>query len=141
MKYLIVVTLVACASKHPVVMWASEGSSVSEHIEIASNGEGSYRSANNGVPDKDERVILTTDQVSELAEMFRAQRACELADDPAYTPQPGEGKTTLVLAFPDQHCKVVLWDFQWQHGRGKDITETMHSMRPLRPPRPPRGGR
>jgi hypothetical protein len=116
-------------------MWVTSGTSASERIEIAANGEGQYTSAIDGVPEKDERVSLSREQVNELAELLRTQHACELAGDPAYTPVPGEGKTTLELAFPDQHCKVVLWDFEWQRGRAKEITETMHSMRPLRAPR------
>jgi hypothetical protein len=137
-RYLLLVALVACASKHPVVTWVSSGTSASERIEIPSSGYGRYTSASNGVAEKDESVILSNDQLNELAELFRTQRVCELADDPAYKPAPGEGRTTLELAFPDQHCKVSLWDFAWQHGRAKDITETMHSMRPLRQPRPAR---
>lgn len=138
MRYLLLVALVACASKQPVVTWVSSGTSESERIEIPSSGYGRYTSASNGVAEKDVSVILSKDQLNELAEMFRTQRVCELADDPAYKPAPGEGRTTLELALPDQHCKVALWDFEWQHGRAKDITETMRSMRPLRQPRPPR---
>jgi hypothetical protein len=120
-------------------MWASSGTSASERIEIASNGEGRYTSATDGVTDKDERVVLSKDQLHELAEVFRTQHACELTGDPAYTPGAGEGKTTLELALPDQHCKIVLWEFEWQHGRAKEITETMHAMRPLRAPQGARG--
>jgi hypothetical protein len=87
------------------------------------------------MPHKEQRVQLTRDQIDELEELLRTRRACELAHDPAYTPSPEEAQTTLELAFPDQHCKVVLWSTEWQQGRAKDIAETMRSMRPLRPER------
>lgn len=111
---------------------------ITERIEITSSGEGTYMRTSNGTQDKKEQVILTKDQFHELTELFRAQHACELAHDPTYTPAPDEGQTTLELAFPDQHCKIVLWDVEWQRGGAREITETMHSMRPLRPSRPPR---
>ena len=50
----------------------------------------------------------------------------------AYKPVAGEAKISLELAFPDQRCKVALWDLEWQRGPAKEITETMRSMRPLR---------
>jgi hypothetical protein len=134
-RYLILITLVACGPKHLVVTWVSAGVNTSERIEIESSGQGRYTSATDGVPEKNERVVLSRDQLDELAEMFRSHRVCELTDDPAYTPVAGEGKISLELAFPDQRCKVVLWDFEWQRGRAKDVTETMRSMRPLRVPR------
>jgi len=113
-------------------MWGSSSLSATERIEFTSSGEGSYTHASSGVQDKHERVSLTNEQFRELIELFRTQHACELAHDPTYTPAPDEGQTTLELALPDQHCKIVLWDTEWRRGRARDITETMHSMRPLR---------
>lgn len=135
MRYLILVTLVACGPKHLVVTWVSAGANTSERIEIESNGHGLYTSATDGVLEKNERLDLTKDQLGELAEVFRTHHACELVEDPAYKPVAGEAKISLELAFPDQRCKVVLWDLEWQRGRAKEITETMRSMRPLRVPR------
>jgi len=137
-RYLLLVTLVACGPKPAVVMWTTTTASTTEHLELTSGGRGQYTTARDGVKDKDEPVALSTDQISELAELFRAQHACELTSDPAYTPVPDEGKTTLELAFPDQRCKVVLWDLEWQHGRAREIADTMRSMRPLRSQRPER---
>lgn len=130
------VLLAACGPKPLVVTWATSGTHSSERIELESNGRGHYTRATDGVTEKEDDVVLDNDQLAELAEMLRAHRVCELVDDPAYTPVPGEGKTTLDLAFPDLRCKITLWDFEWQHGRAKEITETMRSMRPLRAPRP-----
>jgi hypothetical protein len=137
-RYLILIALAACGPKHLVVTWVSAGTSTSERIEIESNGHGQYTSATDGVMEKNERLDLTKDQLGELAEVFRTHHACQLAEDPTYTPVAGEGKISLELAFPDQRCKVVLWDFEWQRGHAKEITETMRSMRPLRAPRSPR---
>jgi hypothetical protein len=114
------------------VTWGSSTQSTTERIEFASGGEGSYTHTSNGVEDKHERVSLTKDQLHELLELFRTQHACELAHDPTYTPAPDEGQTTLELALPDQHCKIVLWDTEWLRGPARDITETMRSMRPVR---------
>jgi hypothetical protein len=134
-KYLVFVMLAGCGPRHYVVTWATSGTSATERIELEASGDGHYTSATDGAPEKDERVILDKDQFNELAEMFRAHRVCELTDDPAYVPVPGEGKTTLEVAFPDLHCKVTLWNYTWRQGRAKDISETMRSMRPLRVPR------
>jgi hypothetical protein len=124
--------LAACGPNPPVVKWARTGTSVTERIELKSSGDGSYISTLNGIEDKNERVILTKEQVEELAELLRSKHACELAHDPAYTPAPEEGEITLELAFPDLHCKIVLWALEWQQPRAKDIAETMQSMKPLR---------
>jgi hypothetical protein len=129
---LVTIALFACGSNHPVVKWARSGTGVTERIELKSSGDGSYVSTLNGVEDKNERVILTKDQVEELAELFRSKKACELTHDPAYTPAPEEGEITLELAFPDLHCKIVLWALEWQQPRAKEIAETMQSMKPLR---------
>ncbi len=115
-----------------MVIWGSARVGATERIEIISAGQGSYTHTTNGVEDKNERLSFTNDQLRELIELFRSQHACELAHDPTYTPAPDEGQTTLELALPDQHCKIVLWDTEWQRGRAREITETMHSMRPLR---------
>ena len=68
----------------------------------------------------------------DLDELFLSQGACQLHHDPEYTPRSDEGETTLELAFPDQVCKVVLWNTEWNRGRAQPIAETMRSMRPLR---------
>jgi hypothetical protein len=135
MRVLSLLVLVGCGAKQPVVMWANAGKGITERIELASSGDGNYTSTIDGVPHKEQRVILTKEQIEELAELLRSKRACELAHDPAYTPAPDEGQTTLELAFPDLRCKIVLWNIEWQQGRAKDIAETMQSMRPLRPKR------
>lgn len=138
MRYLLLLALLGCGSGKPVVRWTSTGVGTQESIEIKSSGDGSYTSTINGVESRNERVILTRSQVDELNELFRTQGACQLAHDPAYTPVPDEGQTTLELAFPDQTCKVKLWNIEWEHGRAQPITETMRSMRPLRPQPPGR---
>jgi len=131
-RYLVVIVLMGCAAKQAVVKWATVAPTTTERIELRSSGEGSYTKTTDGVPASSERVSLSPDQLAELAELFRTQKACQLAHDPAYTPAPDEGQTTLELAFPDQHCTVVLWNTEWQRGSAKEITETMRSMRPLR---------
>src|SRR5262245_24571697 len=133
MRYLplLAITLAACGPKQPVVTWARTGTGVTERIELLSSGDGNYTSSINGV-DKNERVVLSKDQVNELDELLRSKRACELSHDPAYTPGPEEGQTTLELAFPGLTCKVVMSTFEWQQGSAKEIAETMQSMRPLR---------
>jgi hypothetical protein len=134
MRYLLLIALAACGPSRVVVTWSSTGTATSERIEIKSSGDGNYTSTNNhGVVEKDERVVLTGDQVHELDELFLTQGACRLQHDPEYTPKPSEGQTTLELAFPDQVCKVVLWNTEWDRGRAQPIAETMRSMRPLRP--------
>lgn len=133
MRYLVLLLLAACGPSRVVVKWWSTGAGTNERIEIKNSGHGNYTSTNNGVVEKDELVILTDDQVHELHELFRSQGACQLHHDPEYTPLSDEGQTTLELAFPDQACKVVLWNTEWNRGRAQPITETMHSMRPLRP--------
>jgi hypothetical protein len=134
MRNLLLVVLAACGAKPPVVTWATSSTGATERIELQRSGEGRYTSTISGAPDREERVILSSDQVAELDEMFRSQRVCELAHDPSYTPAPDEGQTTLVLAFPDQRCTIVLWNHEWEHGRAQPISETMRSMRPLRQP-------
>jgi hypothetical protein len=138
MRCLVLVTLAACSLGNPVVRWTSAGIGVNERIEIKSSGDGSYTSTVNGVKNRDERVVLSKAQVEEIDELFRAQGACQLAHDPAYTPVANEGQTTLELLFPDQTCKIVLWNREWDRGSARSIAETMRSMRPLRPQQPGR---
>jgi hypothetical protein len=132
MRHLFLLALVGCASGTPVVRWTSAGIGVGERIEIKSSGDGSYVSLVNGVEQKNERVVLTHDQVEEIDELFRSKGACQLAHDPAYTPVADEGQTTLELTFPGQTCKVVLFNLEWERGNAQAISETMRSMRPLR---------
>lgn len=132
MRYLLLLSLAACGPTRVVVKWWSTGAGTNERIEIKNSGHGNYTSTDNGVVEKDELVILTDDQVRELDELFRNQGACQLHHDPEYQPRSDEGQTTLELAFPDQTCKVVLWNTEWNRGRAQSITETMRSMRPLR---------
>jgi len=132
MRYLLLLALAACGPSRVVVKWTNTGTALSERIEIKRSGDGNYTITNNGVVEKDERVVLTTDQVHELDELFLSQGACQLHHDPEYTPRSDEGQTTLELAFPDQACKVVLWNTEWDRGRAQPIAETMRSMRPLR---------
>ena len=132
MRQLLLLALIGCASGPPVVRWTSTGIGTNERIEIKSSGDGTYTSMLNGVEEKNERVVLSKDQVAELNDLFREKGACQLAHDPEYKPVPDEGQTTLELAFPDQTCKVVLWNLEWQRGKALPIAETMRSMRPLR---------
>lgn len=132
MRYLLLLALAACGPTRVVLKWWSTGAGTNERIELKSSGHGNYISTNNGVVEKDEPVILTDDQVHEIDELFRTQGACQLHHDPEYTPRSDEGQTTLELMFPDQACKVVLWNTEWNRGRAQPIAETMHSMRPLR---------
>jgi hypothetical protein len=134
MRYLLVIALAACGAKSSVVTWVTSGTGLNERIEVQSNGHVSYTSTLAGAKQKDDFVVLSREQVEELDEVFRSQHACELAHDPAYTPGESEGKTTLVLAFPDQHCTVVLWNAEWERGHAQPITETMRSMRPMHTP-------
>jgi hypothetical protein len=128
----VLLSLAACSPGGVVVKWWSRGAGTNERLEIKSSGNGNYTSTSNGAVEKDEQVILTTDQVHELDELFLSQGACQLKHDPEYTPRPTEGETTLELAFPDQTCKVVLWNTEWDRGRAQPIAETMRSMRPLK---------
>jgi hypothetical protein len=128
----ILLSLAACGPARIVVKWSTSGTDTSERIEIKSGGNGNYTSSANGAVEKNEQVILTSDQVHELDELFQSQGACQLKHDPDYTPRPNEGETTLELAFPDQTCKIVLWNTEWDRGRAQPIAETMRSMRPLR---------
>ena len=132
MRYLLLLALAACGPSRVVVKWTNTGTALSERIEIKRSGDGNYTITNNGVVEKDERVVLTTDQVHELDELFLSQGACQLHHDPEYTPRSDEGQTTLELEFPDQACKVVLWNTEWDRGRAQPIAETMRSMRPMR---------
>jgi hypothetical protein len=131
-RTLVLFALVACAPRQTVVKWASTSASVHELIEIKSDGYADYIRTLSGVAQKPESLELTRTQVNELGEMFRSEHACELTTDPSYVPAPGEGKTSLELTFPDQQCKVELWNLEWQRGKGRDIAETMQSMRPTR---------
>jgi hypothetical protein len=136
MRTLLLMSLVACSPTRVVVKWWSSGAGTNERIEIKSSGNGNYTRTNNGVVEKDELVILTGDQVHELDELFLSQGVCQLHHDPGFTPGPTEGQTTLELAFPDQTCKVVLWNAEWDRAPAQPIAETMRSMRPLRQTRP-----
>src|SRR4051812_40163980 len=98
--------LLGCGPKPLVVTWATSGTRAVERIELEANGQGHSTSTTDGATDKTVSVILDKAQLNELAEMLRSRHACELTDDPAYTPVPGEGKITLEVAFPDLHCKV-----------------------------------
>ena len=138
MRTVVLLALAACGSSHPVVRWNSTGIGVNERIEIKSSGDGSYLSTNNGLREREERVVLSEAQVQELDELFRSHGACQLKHDPAYQPAPDEGKATLELSFPDQTCKIELWNLEWARGPAQSIAETMKSMRPLRPPPPGR---
>jgi hypothetical protein len=128
-KYLVLAALAACGPKPAVVTWVSSITGVDEHVVVRSNGDVSFTSSSD---DKAEHLSLLKEQVQELAELFRAQRACELTHDPDHRPAPDEGQTTLEIAFPDQRCKIVLWNREWQQGRAREIAETMRSLRPLR---------
>lgn len=133
MRYLLPIALAACAPKPLVVTWVSSMTGTTEHVEVRSNGDVSFTTSIGGAPGSAEHLSLLKEQVEELHELVRTQHACELAHDPAYTPAPDEGQTTLELAFPDQHCKIVLWNREWQQDRAREIAETMRSMRPLKP--------
>lgn len=133
MRSLLLLLLVACAPKVPVVTWVSSLTGVTEHVEVGSNGDVSFVSTTGGEAGSAEHLSLMKEQVQELDELLRNQRACELAHDPAHTPAPDEGQTTLELSFPDLRCKVTLWNREWQQGRAREIAETMRSMRPIRP--------
>lgn len=134
MRYLLPLplALAACGPSRVVLKWSTTGAGTHERIEIKSSGNGNYTSTHNGGAPADELVVLTSDQVHELDDLFISQGACQLHHDPEYTPRPDEGQTTLELAFPDQTCKVVLWNTEWDRGRAQPIAETMRSMRPLR---------
>lgn len=134
MRYLLLLAVAGCASGPPVVRWTTSGTGLNERIELKSSGDGSYVSSLNGVVERNERVILSSAQIDELNQLLRTQGACTLTHEPDYKPAPGEGQTTLELAFPDQKCKVVLSNTEWQRGRAQAITETMRSMRPLKMP-------
>jgi hypothetical protein len=134
MRYLLLLVLVGCASGTPVVRWTTTGVGLTERIELSGSGNGNYVSTLNGVEDRNERVILSGAQIDELNELLRSHGACELRHEPDYKPGPDEGQTTLELAFPDQKCKVVLSNGEWQRGRAQAISETMRSMRPFKMP-------
>ena len=131
MKCLLPIALTACAPKLLVATWASSMTGTTEHVEVRSNGDVSFTASAGGAPGSPEHLSLLEEQVEELHELLRTHLACELAHDPAYTPAPDEGQTTLELAFPDLRCKIVLWNREWQQGPGREIAETMRSMRPL----------
>ena len=132
MRRLSLLVLVACGSSRPVVIWAGARAGGEERIEVRGNGQVEYTATNNGIDEKPEAMSLMKTQVRELGDMLRSQRACELGHDPAYTPEAEEGQTTLLISFPDQQCKVTLWNGEWLRGRARDIADTMRSMR-LRP--------
>lgn len=126
------IQLGACGSSHPVVTWVAARISGEDRLEVRANGDITFTATTNGVEEKRETLKLTKEQVSELDDILRTQKACELASDPAYAPAADEGKTTLSISFSDQTCNVTLWNSEWHRGRAHDIAETMHSMR-LRP--------
>ena len=128
----LLVLLAACAPVRPVVMWTIARTGGEQRIEVSSNGDVKITATNDGVEEKPESIRLTKDQVSELGDMLRSQRACELAHEPGYTPTADEGQTTLTVAFADQQCKVTLWNSEWLRGRAREISETMRSMK-IRP--------
>jgi hypothetical protein len=132
-KSLLALALTACAPKLLVATWATSLTGATERVEVRSNGDVSFTTSTGDSPGRAEHLSLLKEQVEELHELVRTQRACELAHDPAYTPAPDEGQTTLELAFPDLRCKIVLWNREWQQGRAREIAETMRSMRPLGP--------
>jgi hypothetical protein len=129
--FLLLVALAACTPRHPVVTWVSSLTGVQERVEILSNGDVSYTTTVKGVASEPKPIKLAKEQVEELADMLRAQHACQLAHDPAHTPAPDEGQSTLELAFSDQRCKVTLWNREWLRDGTREIADTMRSMRPL----------
>ena len=86
----IVVALAACAPRPLVLQWAAARSTVTERLEIRSNGEVHYRTLTDGEPPTDARVDLSPAQLHELSDMARARRACALPHDAAYAPVAGE---------------------------------------------------
>src|SRR5436190_15312829 len=102
MRYLLLLSVAACSPTRVVVKWWNTGAGTNERIEIKSSGNGNYTRTDNGKVEKDEQVVLTSDQVHELDELFLSQGVCQLKHDPEYTPRPSEGETTLELAFSDQ---------------------------------------
>jgi hypothetical protein len=131
-RYLVVAVLAACAPKPLVVHWAATRPTITERIEIRSDGEARYKTSSPGQPDTDERVVLSRDQLQELGEMFRARQACALPHDTTDTPPPGEATITLELNFPDQRCKLTLSEPEWRNGPAHDLAQTMDSIRPAR---------
>lgn len=123
------VLLAACAPARPVVMWTTTRASREDRVEIRDNGDVIYTIIRNGVTERSESIRLTSEQVDELGDVLRSQRACELAHEPDYTPGADEAQTTLAITYPDLHCKVTLWHTEWQRGRARDISDTMRSMR------------
>jgi hypothetical protein len=129
MRYLWLILLAAC-TPHPLVTWLSARAGREERIEVRSTGDIRYTATSNGVEEKRESsMTLSKDQLRELADLLRNQHAGELAHDPGYTPDADETQTTLAVAFPDQQCKVTLWNGEWQLGRAREIADTMRSMR------------
>ena len=129
MRYLSLIVLAACGSSRPVVTWTVARATSQERVEVREDGEIVFTATNGGVEEKPESLRLSKDQVSELGDILRSQRACELAHDPAYTPTPDEGQITMVIAFENQSCKVTMFASEWLRGRAHEISETMRSMR------------
>jgi hypothetical protein len=136
MRHVVLLALAACGSRPAVATWTTTGPGLNERVEVQSDGHVKYTSTVNGVETRVEEIALTKDQVEEIDELFRGHGACKLVHDPEYTPQPDEGKTTLVLAFPEQRCTIELWNREWERGSAVPVSETMRSMRPLRGTRP-----
>src|SRR5690242_12057305 len=105
--------LAACTPARPVAMWTVARPGSEERVEVRDNGDIIYVATNNGVEEKPETLKMSQDQVSELGDVLRHHQACQLAHEPGYTPDADEGQTTLVLSFPDQRCKVTLWNSEW----------------------------
>lgn len=129
---LVIITLAGCAPPRPVVTWVSTITGLNERVEVRSNGDVRYTTTSRGVTGRPQELKLSKEQVEELGDLLRTQRACELAHDPSFTPMPDEGQTTLEVAFPDMRCKIVLWNREWQRDRSREIVDTLRSMRPLR---------
>jgi hypothetical protein len=132
------VALGACAPKPLVIAWAATRPTVTERIEIRQDGEVHYRTIRSGEPPTDDRVDLTSEQVRELGDMFRAKRACELPHDLAYTPAAGEATITLELGFPELRCTLTLWEPEWRNGAAQELAASMSSIHPAPPPKPTR---
>ena len=126
----IVVALAACAPRPLVLQWAAARSTVTERLEIRSNGEVHYRTLTDGEPPTDARVDLSPAQLHELSDMARARRACALPHDAAYAPVAGEATITLTLDLPDLRCTITLWEHEWREGPAADLATSLASIRP-----------
>jgi hypothetical protein len=121
--------LAGCGGSHRVIAWSAEGSGEIAVTSIEKAGHGQYTATVDGVQQDDVPLGFTKGQIRELAELYRTNHVCELRHDPAYTPVADEGQTTLELDLEDLHCKVTLYDLEWEK-LARPVTETMRSMRP-----------